>query len=286
MFRKVSETYYKLLNLCSTRGFMSLKLVQGEQKRFFKAGGEWCYIWTPPSFDAAKPVPVVIHHHGAGGYVRDGASDWLDTPTKTAFLKAVMEGGGCVISGSHACGDHWGNPCAVEANKALLEALDKTKGVDTGRLGMMGGGLGGALIWNSVLGPYAGRAKAVAVMQAVANLSACIREQKFKAPCLKAYGLPEDTPDDEAIAKILPSDPMPRLKKLKKGTKLPRTAIYHGSKDENIPADTNAKPLAEALKRAGGEVELELFHDVEHNTYAMGKPMEDRLRAFFKALRA
>ena len=77
---------------------------------------------------------------------------------------------------------------------------------------------------------------------------------------------------------------MPRLKKLKMGTKLPKTIIYHGSKDENIPADTNAKPLAEALKNAGADVTLELFEDVEHNTYAMGKPMEDRLSAFFSTL--
>ena len=141
------------------------KLKKGEQKAFFKAGGEWCYIWTPPGFDPAKSVPVVVHHHGAGGYVKEGASDWLDTPTKTAYLRAVMEGSGGAVAGSHACGDHWGNNCAVEANKALLNALDKVKGLDTGRLGMMGGGLGGALIWNSVLGPDAGRAKAVAVIE-------------------------------------------------------------------------------------------------------------------------
>jgi len=148
----------------------------------------------------------------------------------------------------------------------------------------MGGGLGGAVIWNCVLGPFAGRVKAVAVMQAVANLSACIREQKFKGVCLEAYGVPEATPDDEAIKLIIDQDPMPRLQKLKKGAKLPKTVIYHGSKDMNIPADTNAKPLAEALRKAGADVTLELFEEVEHNTYAMGKPMEDRLRAFFSTL--
>lgn len=121
-------------------------------------------------------------------------------------------------------------------------------------------------------------------MQAVANLSAVIREQKFKGVCLKAYSVPEDIEDDQAIALIIGNDPMPRLQNLKKGTKLPRTIIYHGSKDENIPAKTSAIPLAAALKRAGGDATLELFEDVEHNTYAMGKPMEDRLRRFFSTL--
>jgi acetyl esterase/lipase len=148
----------------------------------------------------------------------------------------------------------------------------------------MGGGLGGTLVWNSVLGPLAGRAKLVAVLQAVANLDAVIKEKKFRNVCLKAYGLAEETTDGAAYKVISPSDPMPRLKALMKGTKLPRTAIYHGARDPNIPAETNAMPLAEALKKAGGEVELNIFTEVEHNVYAMGKPMEERLKKFFSGL--
>ena len=132
-----------------------------------------------------------------------------------------------------------------------------------------------------MLGPLAGKVKATAVMQAVANLMAVIREQKFKTLCIRAYGLPEETPDDEAIAKVGPYDPMPGLQALKPGTPLPRTAIYHGFKDTNIPTETNAKPLAAALDAAGGVVELNIFPDVEHNVYAMGKPMEERLERFF-----
>ena len=46
------------------------QLIDGEQKVFFRAGGEWCYIWTPESFQKDKSNPVVIHHHGATGYVK------------------------------------------------------------------------------------------------------------------------------------------------------------------------------------------------------------------------
>jgi len=108
-----------------------------------------------------------------------------------------------------------------------------------------------------------------------------IREQKFKAHCLEAYGLPIDTPDDEAVKQILPFDPLPKLQKLPPGTVLPHIAIYHGAKDTNIPPETNAIPLAEALKKAGGNVTLEIFPHVEHAVYAMGKPIEQRLKAFF-----
>jgi acetyl esterase/lipase len=260
-----------------------MKLKEGEQKLFFNAGGEWCYIWTPSNFDPNESAPVVIHHHGARGYIREKEADWLDTESKADYLRAVMAESGAVVTGSHACGDHWGNQCAVKANAALLAYLDNIKGLDTSRLGLMGGGLGGALIWNSVLGPFANRVKAVAVMQAVANLSATIREQKFKNVCLRAYGIPEDTPDERAISMIIANDPMAKLQKLENG-KLPRTVIYHGEKDENIPADTNAIPLATALRKAGANVTLELFSDVQHNTYAMGKPMEVRLKTFFSSL--
>lgn len=271
--------------IMSKDAVMSMTLIQriqdGEHKVFFETGGEWCYIWTPETFVKERPAPVVIHHHGARGYVRNGSADWLDEKDKATILRAVMAGGGCAVAGSHACGDHWGNPDAVRANHALFEALIECPSVDAGRVGLMGGGLGGALIWNSVIGPLTGRVKAVAVMQAVVSLEALIREHKFKASCLRAYGLPEDTPDDEAVARIRPYDPLPRLQKLTRGTPLPRTVIYHGVKDANIPAETNAIPLAETLKKTGGEVTLELFPHVAHSVYGMGKPIEERLRSFF-----
>jgi acetyl esterase/lipase len=238
----------------------------------------------PPGFAEDDPVPIVIHHHGAGGYVRDGEADWLDTEFKEDYLKAVMEGGRCVIAGSHACGDHWGNPCAVEANFSLLRVLDNLKGIETDRLGLMGGGLGGALVWNSVLGPMEGRVKMVAVMQAVANLTAVIREQKFKAPCLRAYDLPEDTPDKEAIVYITPHDPMEQLRVQPENIPLPRTTIYHGAVDENIPPETNAKPLAKELEKRGAKVDLNLFEGIGHNVYGMGEPIEEKLKEFFSQL--
>ncbi|MFB0558082.1 MAG: alpha/beta hydrolase family protein [Candidatus Bathyarchaeia archaeon] len=257
------------------------RLDDGEQRVFFKAGGEWCYLWTPGDFRRDEPTPVVIHHHGARGYVKEGSADWLEADYKVVYLRAAMEGGRCAVAGSHACGDHWGNAGAVTANAALFDALTECPHVDTDRTGLMGGGLGGALVWNSVLGPLAGRVKTVVVMQAVAWLEAVIREQKFKAPCLRAYGLPEDAPDEEAIARVAPHDPLPRIRGLPRGTPLPHTAIYHGKEDANIPAATSAIPLAEALREVGGTVELEVFPSVGHDVYGMGRPIEDRLKALF-----
>jgi dienelactone hydrolase len=257
------------------------ELRDGEQKIFFKAGGEWCYLWTPKTFRRGEPIPVVIHHHGFTGYVRDSASDWLDDEAKATYLRAVMEGGNCAIAGSHACGNHWGNAEAQAANAALFQLLVAHPSIDPKRMGLMGGGLGGLLLWNSVLGSMAGRVKAVLVMQANSSLECTIRERKFKAPLLAGYGLAEDMDDDEAVQKVRSNDPLAKLQALKPGTHLPRTAIYHGALDEAVPPGSQVIPLAEALKRAGAVVTLELFPGVGHAVYAMGEPIRERLRAFF-----
>ena len=65
----------------------------------------------------------------------------------------------------------------------------------------------------------ASAAKLAAVLQAVANLDATIREKKFRDVTLQAYGFAPDTPDEDAYKVIKPSDPMPKLKAMKKGKK-------------------------------------------------------------------
>jgi dipeptidyl aminopeptidase/acylaminoacyl peptidase len=260
------------------------ELQDGVQKIFFRAGGEWCYLWTPEAFRRDRPLPVVIHHHGAEGYVTEHSADWLEEDYKVGLLTAVMgAAGGCAVAGSHACGDHSGNPGAVAANAALFEALAQTPGIDSKRVGLMGGGLGGALIWNSVLGPLAGRVKAVAVLQSVASLEAFIRAQRHKWMVLAAYGLAADTPDDEAVRAVAPHDPLPFLRQLPYGTPLPRTAIYHGADDDDVFPETHAVPLERALKKAGADVTFELFPNVGHAVYMMGAPIQLRLAAFFSS---
>lgn len=256
-------------------------LHEGEQRAFFQAGGEWCYLWTPPAFSPGARIPVVIHHHGYTGYVRDGAADWLDDEAKTTYLRAVMEGGKCAIAGSHACGNHWGNRQAQAANAALFELLAAHPAVDPTRIGLMGGGLGGLLLWNSVLGCMAGRVKVALVMQANSGLECTIREHNFKGHLLAGYGLPEDMDDDAAVETLRLNDPLPRLQALPHGAPLPRTAIFHGELDKAVPPGSQVIPLAEALRRAGAEVMLELFPGVGHAVYAMGEPIRERLRTFF-----
>ena len=84
-----------------------------------------------------------------------------------------------------------------------------------------------------------------------------------------------------AMAAVAAQDPLPRLQRLPVGTSLPRTAIYHGGQDNNVLPQANAVALADALRRAGADVTLELFPEADHFVLEMGQPIQDRLAAFF-----
>jgi len=261
------------------------ELRDGEQQVFFRAGGEWCYLWTPKTFELGRPIPVVVHHHGYAGWIKEGSADWLEEDYKVGLLKAIMSaGGGCGIAASHACGNHFGRPDSVIANTALFDVLIESGHADPERMGLVGGGLGGPLMWNSVMGPLAGRVKAVVMMQGMISLENFLRAQPLRGQCLEDYNLPLDTPIDEAVAKVAPHDPLPRLLALPYGTPMPRTAIFHGAEDPNQIPSLQVIPLAEALKRIGADVTMGLFPGVGHAVYNMGERIEECLRSFFAAV--
>ena len=188
------------------------QLKDGEQTVYFQAGGEWCFLKTPASYQAeGAGTPCVIQCHGHHGYVKDGEADWLTEDFKLSFVNSLIESGIAVAS-TNATGNHWGRPSAVAANGALFDSLVEGSNVDASRMGLWGGGLGGALLWNSVTGPLLGRLRAVCLQQATISYDSVIRNHKFKSFLLEAYGLPADTPDDLAVAALAFNDPVSRTR--------------------------------------------------------------------------
>jgi acetyl esterase/lipase len=169
----------------------------------------------------------------------------------------------------------------VAADAALFQVLDDSPFIDGDRVGLLGGGMGGALVWNSVLGPLSGKAKAAAVMQGVGSLEAVIRAHLYGEYCLRAYDLPADLDDETAIAELAPHDPLPRFQQLAPGTPLPRAAIFHGLVDIDLCPEPHAVALAEAIQQAGSEVLLEVIPAIDHDLYTLGREMEQRLVEFF-----
>ena len=265
------------------------KLTDGEQTKFFRVGGEWCYLSTPASYradpESGQATPCVLHCHGNRGYVRDGEADWLDEETKKIFISMLLDAG-IAVSGSHATGNHWGRPSAVAANGALFDALTTGANVDKRRMGIMGGGLGGALVWNSVTGPLLGRVRAAVVQQALLSYESVIRHGKFKSPLMEAYGIPDDTPDDLATASLTHNDPLNRTRLLvamegaKAGRLLPSVLFVHGDADENMPYEENPVALSKVLDSCGAENSFQTYKDVGHATYDLRETAGDITRFF------
>ncbi|MBD47666.1 MAG: hypothetical protein CL891_01010 [Dehalococcoidia bacterium] len=265
-----------------------LDLVDGEQTVFFQAGEEWCFLRTPRSYRLDGPsTPCVIQCHGHHGFVKDGSADWLSDNDKLAFITALTEAGIAVAS-SHATGNHWGRPSAVAANAALFQTLLDGTNLDEKRMGLWGGGLGGALLWNSVTGPLLGKVKAIVLQQATISYESVIRNHKFKDKLLEAYGLPPDCDDDLAVSSLQFDDPVNRTRILVKqrgqglAELLPNVLFIHGDQDENMLYKENPVRLGEVMSPSGAKYAFHTFQGVGHATYALGNIAAEVLVNFFK----
>lgn len=264
------------------------QLIDGMQTIFFQAGGEWCYLRTPENFRVQKipGIPCVIQCHGNRGYVRNGEADWLTETPKTIFVDMLLQAG-IAVAGSHGTGNHWGRPSAVAANAALLNTLEGQPGLDKSRMGMLGGGLGGAVIWNAVTGPLAGRIRAVVLQQATLSYESVIRNHKFKDQLLEAYGIPADTSDDLAVDTLAYNDPLHRTRLLiaEKGTAaarlLPEVLFVHGDQDENMLYTENPVALSKVLETCGGRFTFQTYPGVGHATYQLGETAARVIADFF-----
>ena len=267
-------------------------LQNGAQTVFFQAATEWCFLRTPPDYvTAGLPVPCVIFCHGNSGYVRDGdyrvsAKDTLDDEGKSIFIRTLIDAG-IAVAGSHAKGSAWGTPDSVFSYVALFHTLLKDANLDSQRMGMLGGGLGASALWGATMGPLLGKVKAVALQQAAVNFESVIREQKFKADLLNAWGLPEDAEDELAVSTLAHSDPLQRIRKLlaEKGADavdvLPEIGFFHGDQDENLLYNANPVAMAEVLEACGAKYLLKTYQGIGHATYEHGQPVADDIRSFF-----
>jgi len=264
-----------------------IKLKNGAQTVYFKAGGQWCYLRTPNSFHVDNPpIPCVIQCHGNRGYVKNGEADWLIEKPKRLFLD-ILNQNGIAVSGSHGTGNHWGRPSAVTANAMLFTSLSEHPNINQDNIGLMGGGLGGAVIWNTVTGPLLGKVNAVVLQQATLSYESVIRNRKFKGPLLRAYGIPASTPNKTAIETLSYNDPIRRTQILAKEYPgkavnfLPKVLFVHGDEDENMLYLENPIALSKILDQWGADYSFHTFKGVGHATYDLGETAAQPILKFF-----
>lgn len=231
-------------------------------------------------------MPLIVYCHGNGGYVRrtedgSGETDWTKLPAgeanKRLFVDSLV-GAGFAVAASDAYGMHaWGNPQSVGATAALLSCVLEGANVDATRVGLWGGGAGGAVAWSSALGPLMGKVRAVAMQQSCLSYESVIRHGKFKDVLLEGgYGMPADTPDDNAVEALKHNDPLYRTSLLiaelgdaAAAAALPPAFFLHGDADENILFDENPVALGKVLESCGAAHTFHTPAGVGHNVYGL-----------------
>lgn len=270
------------------------ELGDGQQTVYFKSAHEWSFLRTPTSFSTTGPtVPLVVLCHGNSGSVSKDSyvvstTDTLDDDQKSIFVGTLVRAG-IAVAGSNAHGSAWGRPDSVFAYAALIDMLIKQVNINPGKIGMLGGGLGGTALWNAITGPLAGKIGAVALQQATLNFTSVIKRKKFKGNLLTAWGIPEDADDDLAIASLAQEDPLHRARLLTSqatdtNSHIPRIGFFHGDQDENMDYGENVIALANILKSLGIDYSMYTYEGVGHATYALGKPVAEDITNFFLAV--
>jgi len=264
-----------------------LKLDDGEQLAYFESGGSWCYIRTPESYKAArgKAVPLIIRCRGYGGFVRMGYTEWMERSGSKMTVDALVERG-FAVAGSDLSGDHWGRPAGVAANVSLYNFLTENTNVDAARVGMFtGAGMGGTVLWNSVIGPLHGKVKSVVMMQAIVSLAGMF--PAWRRNVMEAYSISLNTEDAVAIASLAQNDPLIQTQNLlaTKGAAfargLPEVYWLHGEKDKPVSYEANAVAMTRLLKKHGVACTLKGYKDKGHDLHLMPEEMTRLIAGFF-----
>jgi hypothetical protein len=265
------------------------QLKDGAQTVFFQAGGEWSFLRTPRNYKAAKgsgAVPLILWCRGMGSYVRENDSDWMKKPPAKAIVDKLVDSG-YAVAGSEMTGDHYGRPSAVAALIMLYRMMLDKANVDADKVGMYtSAGMGGTVMWLAAIGPLHGKIKGVVFAQAVASLASMLHYRK-EVIC-KAFGMPDDTPDDVIAAATAGSDPLPQTELMLKAKGkdfvkgLPKTLLISGDKDANVIYEKNAVALHKLLTAHGADSILHPLPGVAHVLHEMLEPIPTLHADFFK----
>lgn len=260
--------------------------LSGYETSYFKVGENWCYLCIPHAapgyFDGSFGFPLVIQCHGQLGYVRDGASDWLDRPGRARFLGALLSRG-VAVSGTHAGGDHWGNRQSVVANLELIGHLERDPRLDEKCLGMWGTGIGAATAWKSFVADPDLPVRAMVLQQSLLSYAKLLESGRFRIELERALGI--NAADDAGLHQFLEdNDPLMLAEKMRDtliGGRSPRLMLVHGVEDENFLCADHAEPFLAMMRAYELPIKSHLLRGIGHDTYVLGKVLAEAIARFF-----
>jgi len=239
------------------------------EKIFIEFDNEWGYLVLPEK--AENNIPLVLHFHGNGGYVKNGEADWIDESRKQKFFFSLLESG-YAIAGCHATGNHWGRDSALKANYNFFEELKKINTLNLSNITTWGCGLGASAAWLASIGNLNPYVENFVSQQGVLNFESIIQRKKFKNHLIEAHSEDLDLSIEDAIKLFHDLNPITRTKKIitNPDIRIPNSLFIHGDIDENVNFEENPVVLHNILNKHGYVSKLHPLKDVGHATYEFG----------------
>lgn len=236
------------------------------------------------------PRPAVFYVHGGGW---NGGDKGDDPEMMMDMIKGFAQDGFVAASINYRLDHEASFPAAVEDCKLVvrwLRAHAATYGIDTARIGVVGGSAGGHLAAMLAVtshddgldgaGGYATESAAVQAAASVSgptDLSVNLRASNPKESARMVSDFLGKAPEqDKNLA--LRASPIHYVKK-----NTPPTLYVHCKDDPAIDADQSIR-MAEALKKAGAPAQLLMLEGKNHGSdMARTEPVLTELRKFFRA---
>jgi hypothetical protein len=251
------------------------------KKIFLELENEWGYVIFPN--DIKDEIPLILHFHGNGGYVKNGKSDWLDEPRKQKFFKPILDSG-FAIAGCHATGDHWGRESALEKNYEFFDLLKNIDNLNINNITTWGCGLGASAAWLTSIGKLNPYVNNFISQQGVLNFESIIRREKFKTQLIEAHSHNTNLDVEDALKLFDVINPITITKNAAKIRKIqfPRALFIHGDSDENVNYFENPATLHKILTDTNTYSKLNPLEGVGHATYEHGDDLGALIVEFLK----
>lgn len=247
-------------------------------ERFVNLDGQWAYIGQPEPSNGYG----VIFLGGSTAFVSNNSSDWHEDVNKRALFNALLAAG-YTIGYSNAHGANFGNDKALQDIKHLHEYMVKETGIHES-VHLFAISMGGLLALR--LMKNVDFVRSVAFSQPLLN----VKDQRtYENDYIKQNHLGMDDPMGHAIASAHERDYRTVDPYIDETFALENLAlapvpckIWHGTGDENVPAEINALPFAALRMKHKLPIALEIAQGVGHDPNGACYSDHHGIIAFFR----
>lgn len=214
-------------------------------------------LYVPPDYSPERPWPLILFLHGSG---ERGTDDLAPTRIGLgpALLKHPERYPALVIFPQVPADDSWQGEAGTRA-LAAVEEVEEAFNIDPKRRYLSGLSLGGNGVW---------------------HLLWRSAEHWAAAAPLCGYAMAEGRAGPKVASEC--SDPLAALVERTRQTPL---WIFHGEADQVVPV-RESQLMAEALQKAGGQVQLSLYPGMNHGIWDEVYGSENFSRWLFAQVRS